>query len=96
MDKTICIILLILGGVALIIISAFDYIKNAKAIKTTDVQEHDRQLKYKLIINSLTGICFIILGIVVILNLFKDNIVELSFLIILLASEIVGIMLLKH
>lgn len=78
---------MVLGGIALAAICIRSYLKETS--KLEDNNEFKKPLQVKHLFGAFTGLCFIILGIMAVLSLLNDNVIELSAVTILLIDSII-------
>lgn len=82
-------VIMIVGGIALIIFSFYDTNKKQIRIVNKDNTELTKYLKYKNILNLITGFCFFVLGFISILSHLNGDTVGLLSSIILLLDKMV-------
>ncbi|AVQ38042.1 hypothetical protein FDC49_04980 [Clostridium sporogenes] len=82
-------IMILLGGVALVIFSIYNNHKEIMKIANKDNNRLKKYFKHKKLLNLIVGFCFVILGIVPILNIYNGDLIGIISLIILFFDKII-------
>ncbi|MCR1934781.1 hypothetical protein ACQX0N_00620 [Clostridium tepidum] len=89
-------ITMILGGATLIILSFYNNHKEIMKIANKDNNRFKKYLKHKKLSNLIVGFCFVILGIVSILNIYNGDLIWIMSLIILFFDRVTEFMINKE
>ncbi|NFM92882.1 hypothetical protein FDC09_04275 [Clostridium botulinum] len=82
-------IIMILGGVALVILSFYNNHKEIMKIVNKDNNRFKKYLKHKKLLNLIVGFCFVILGMISTLNIYNDDLIWIMSLIILFFDRVI-------
>ncbi|MCW6085499.1 MULTISPECIES: hypothetical protein [Clostridium] len=93
MLKTLGNVIIMLGGVTLIIVSSYYNHKRIMKIVNKDNKRLEEYLKYKKLLDLTVGFCFVILGIIPILNIYNGDLIWIISLIILFCDKVIGFMI---
>ncbi|EJO5347279.1 hypothetical protein NRP93_001356 [Clostridium botulinum] len=85
MMKTLGSMMIMLGGIALVILSFYN---NHKKIVNKDNNRLKKYLKCKKSLNIIVGFCYVILGAVSILNIYNGDLIWIGSLIILFCDKV--------
>ncbi|EPY6471021.1 hypothetical protein ACWO4B_001654 [Clostridium sporogenes] len=89
MLKTLGSIIMILGGATLAIFILYNNHKEIMKIAKKDINRFKKYLKYKRLLNLIVGFCFVILGMISILNIYNGDLIWIMSLIILFFDRVI-------
>ncbi|APC80540.1 hypothetical protein [Clostridium botulinum] len=89
MLKTLGSIIMILGGATLVIFSFYNNHKEVMKIANKDTNRLKKYLKHKKLLNLIVGFCFVILGMISILNIYNGDLIWIMSLIILFFDRVI-------
>lgn len=96
MLKTFGSVIMIIGGIFLIIYNFYDNHKKTMKLAIKNNNEVNKYLKYKRLLDVITGSCFLILGVISILNLYKGDLLWILCIIIILLDKIIEFRIYKN